>query len=64
VLAQGITFSVGPDESLTYPSNLTDLADEHTTIFRPGEISNKYVFFASSGVKGAREVPWSWRRPI
>jgi hypothetical protein len=53
VLAQGITFSVGPDESLTYPSNLTDLADEHTTIFRPGQISNKYVFFASSGVKGA-----------
>jgi hypothetical protein len=52
-LAQGIRFSVGPDEALTYPSNLTDLADEHTTIFPPGPISNKYVFFASSAVKGA-----------
>ncbi len=49
---QGIEFSVGPDETLTYPSNLTDLADEHTTIFPPAPGSSAYRFFASSGVKG------------
>jgi hypothetical protein len=51
-LAQGISISVGPDETLTYPSNLTDLADEHTTIFPPAPGSNNYLFFASSGIKG------------
>jgi hypothetical protein len=56
-IAQGITFSVGPDETLNYPSTLTDLADEHTTIFPPAPGSNAYRFFASSAVKGASGGP-------
>ena len=52
-LAQKIRFSVGPDEALAYPSALTNLADEHATIFPPGQISTHYLFFASSGIKGA-----------
>ncbi len=51
--AQEARFSVGPDESLSYPDNLTDLADEHTTIFPPTARFPKYLFFASSGVTGA-----------
>jgi hypothetical protein len=52
-IAQGITFSVGPDETRSYPSTLTNLADEHTTIIPPAPGSNMYLFFASSGVQGA-----------
>jgi len=53
VNAQHPRFFVGPDETLTYPGNLTDLADEHTTIFPPTFAFPKYLFFASSGVTGA-----------
>jgi len=47
-----ITMSVGPDESLSYPSNLPSLPDEHTTIFPPTPGSNSYRFFASSSLTG------------
>ncbi|HVO88547.1 MAG TPA: hypothetical protein VMV45_08395 [Casimicrobiaceae bacterium] len=47
-----ITMSVGPDESLVYPSNLPSLPDEHTTIFPPAPGSNTYRFFASSSLTG------------
>ena len=53
VLAQGITFSVGPDQTLSYPSNLKDLSDEHTTILPPALGSNAYLFFSASAVAGA-----------
>ncbi|HVN34562.1 MAG TPA: hypothetical protein VMU96_04805, partial [Casimicrobiaceae bacterium] len=47
-----ITMSVGPDELLTYPSNLPSLPDEHTTIFPPAPGSSAYRFFASSSLTG------------
>ena len=47
-----ITMSVGPDETLAYPSNLPSLPDEHTTIFPPVPGSRSYRFFASSSVTG------------
>jgi hypothetical protein len=50
--ASPITFSVGPDEALTYPGNLPSLPDEHTTIFPPAAGSNTYLFFASSSLTG------------
>jgi hypothetical protein len=52
------SFSVGPDQTLTYPntpsppSHLVDLADEHTTIFPPATAGAPYVFFASSKLSG------------
>ncbi len=50
--AQGIAVSVGADEALSYPSTLTDLPDEHTTIFPPAAGASNYLVFASSAVKG------------
>ncbi len=47
-----ITMSVGPDEALSYPSNLPSLPDEHTTIFPPAAGSAAYLFFASSSLTG------------
>ncbi|MGD0947975.1 MAG: hypothetical protein ABSA52_11130 [Candidatus Binatia bacterium] len=46
--AQGITFSVGPDEALTYPSDLTSLPDEHTTFIPPPAGSDTYLVFAAT----------------
>jgi len=45
-----ISMSVGPDESLSYPTNLPSLPDEHTTIFPPAPGSAAYLFFASSSL--------------
>jgi hypothetical protein len=62
--AKILSFDVGDDETLTYPSNLTNIPDEHTTImpigahnpvYRPGDQdrdSDAYLIFASSGVTG------------
>ena len=51
--SQGITFSVGPDEALIYPSDdLVNLPDEHTTILPPKSDLDPYLFFASSSLKG------------
>jgi hypothetical protein len=47
-----ITMSVGPDEALSYPSNLPSLPDEHTTIFPPAPGSTAYRSFASSSLTG------------
>ncbi len=47
-----ITFSVWPDEALSYPSNLATLPDEHTTIFPPAPGSHVYRFFAASSITG------------
>ena len=47
-----ITLSVGPDEALTYPSNMPSLPDEHITIFPPGAGSSTYLFFAASSLRG------------
>ena len=46
------------DETLTYPSNLTNIPDEHTTIMPIGhhdgdsDHDDAYLIFASSGIKG------------
>jgi hypothetical protein len=53
---QIISFSVGPDEKLSYPNTSTDpnrlldLADEHTTFIPLGSGPNAYFLFASSRV--------------
>jgi hypothetical protein len=47
-----ITMSVGPNETLTYPSNMQSLPDEHTTIFPPAAGSSAYRFFAASSLTG------------
>jgi hypothetical protein len=44
----GITFSVGPDQALTYPSDLTTLPDEHTTFIPPAAGSESYLVFAAT----------------
>ena len=50
------SFSVGADETLTYPNTsgdpnrLLDLADEHTTLIPPGQGLSAYLVFASSRV--------------
>jgi len=47
-----ITMFVGPDEALSYPSNLPSLPDEHKTVFAPATGSSTYRFFASSSLSG------------
>ncbi len=53
------SFSVGPDETLTYPNasgdpnRLEDLADEHTSFIPLGPGPNDYLMFASSKVASA-----------
>ena len=52
------SFSVGPDQTLTYPNtaadpnHLVDLPDEHTTFFPPVPGSNAYLVFAASKISG------------
>jgi len=52
------SFSVGPDQTLTYPNTaadpnyLVDLPDEHTTFFPPVPGSNAYLVFAASKISG------------
>ena len=50
VCAQTISISVGPDQALTYPSNMTVLPDEHTTFIPPADGSSTYLVFAASNV--------------
>ena len=45
-----ITFSVGPDQALTYPSNLI-LPDEHTTFMPSASDSNIYLAFGATTPK-------------
>jgi len=50
-------FSVGPDQTLTYPNAapnpyLVDLPDEHTTFFPPASGSNAYLVFGASKISG------------
>ena len=47
-----ITFSVGSDEALMYPTDLVNLPDEHTTILPPKNDWDPYLFFVSSSLKG------------
>ncbi len=48
---QKITFSVGPDQALTYPSSLTTLPDEHTTFIPPASGSDTYLVFGATTPK-------------
>jgi hypothetical protein len=49
--AQISSFSVGTDNTTTYPSNLTSFPDEHMT-FMPSTAANGYLIFGSSAVTG------------
>ena len=49
---QAITFSVGPDEALIYPSDLVNIPDEHTSVLPPRHQFDPYLFFAASSIKG------------
>jgi uncharacterized protein (TIGR03437 family) len=52
------SFSVGPDQALTYPSNpanpgyITALPDEHTTIIPPATSGGPYTFFGAGNISG------------
>jgi hypothetical protein len=46
------SFSVGSDEQLIYPTDLTNLPDEHTSVLPPAPGSNKYLFFSASSILG------------
>jgi uncharacterized protein (TIGR03437 family) len=52
------SFSVGPDQTLTYPENqanpgyIIDLPDEHTTFIPPGVSGAPYLVFAASNISG------------
>ena len=48
--AQTISISVGSDQTLNYPSNMTIAPDEHTTFFPPAGGSNAYTVFAAANV--------------
>ena len=47
-----LTMSVGPDETLTYPSDVPSLPDEHTTIIPPAAGSSAYLLFGASRLTG------------
>lgn len=49
--AQISSFSVGADQTTSYPGNLTSWPDEHVT-FLPSSAANGYLVFGSSGVTG------------
>jgi hypothetical protein len=55
--AQITSISVGPDQTLSYPSSLVNIPDEHTTFIPPGAVSgfaaNEYLVFASSKTTGS-----------
>jgi uncharacterized protein (TIGR03437 family) len=52
------SFSVGPDQTLTYPNNpatpghITALPDEHTTIIPPAASGSPYLVFAAGNISG------------
>jgi FG-GAP-like repeat len=49
--AQISSFSVGTDNTTTYPSSFTSFPDEHVT-FMPSSAANGYLVFGSSAVTG------------
>jgi hypothetical protein len=49
---KGITFEVGPDEALIYPSSLVDLPDEHTTFIPRWYGLGGYLVFGASRIEG------------
>jgi hypothetical protein len=46
------SISVGPDQTLIYPSALTTLPDEHTTFFPLSVANSTYLVFAASNIGG------------
>jgi hypothetical protein len=47
-----ITITVGVDETLTYPTNMPSLPDEHMTIFPPAPGSSVYILYAATKLTG------------
>ena len=49
------SFSVGPDETLSYPeSQLDGLPDEHTTLMPPASSRGPYLVFAAAQMRGGK----------
>ena len=48
------SFSVGPDQAVSYPSSLTGLPDEHTTFMPPASSVGPYLLFAASDISGGQ----------
>jgi uncharacterized protein (TIGR03437 family) len=46
------SFSVGPDQALTWPAALVDLPDEHTTFVPPASPSSPFLIFGASKLTG------------
>ncbi len=47
------SFSVGPDQTLSYPkSQLNGLPDEHTTLMPPASSKGPYLVFAAAQIRG------------
>jgi len=46
------SFSVGPDQTLSYPSSLANLPDEHTTFMPPASPTGPYLLFGASNISG------------
>src|ERR1700730_7983246 len=48
------SFSVGPDQTLSYPSSLANLPDEHTTLIPPASSTGPYLLFGASNIAGGQ----------
>src|SRR5580700_3650546 len=48
------SFSVGPDQTVSYPNSLTGLPDEHTTFMPPASSTGPYLLFAASDISGGQ----------
>jgi uncharacterized protein (TIGR03437 family) len=44
------SFSVGPDQTLSYPISLANLPDEHTTLIPPASPTGPYLLFGASNI--------------
>ena len=59
------SFSVGPDQTLTYPeSQLNGLPDEHTTFMPPASSTGPYLVFGAGQIREETSEPWFSRPPI
>ncbi len=48
------SFSVGPDQTLSYPKSLVNLPDEHTTFMPPASPAGPYLLFGASNISGSQ----------
>ncbi len=48
------TISVGPDQALVYPGDLSTIPDQHTTFWPPAAGAKEYLVFAASSIQHER----------